>query len=80
MLQFEHWDLLSDIRDSWIHRYPGGFDPFHQSADFDADFCYRTCFATHLELKKQQTIDLREYGVSRFILDEVQPKIIASEW
>lgn len=61
-----------------IEPYPVGADPLPECDDFGG---YKSCFVTsHKTCRKEQIIDLYKNGLSKFVLDEMQPKIIASEW
>lgn len=61
-----------------IEKEPMGADPLPDCEDFGG---HTSCFATTFNLcKKKQTIDLFGRGLSKDILDRLQPKIIASEW
>lgn len=74
-----HWKILSEGGNQWaVENPPIGVPPLPADPILEGEqFCFATSFNS---CTKMQTIDLEKEGLLPFVLDELQPPILVSEW
>ncbi|XP_076220957.1 F-box only protein 6 isoform X2 [Nomia melanderi] len=76
----KHWKILEEGGDRWtVENPPLGVPllPSNEPVFEGKKFCFATSYR---KCMKAQTIDLEEEGFTPYVLDELQPPIVVSEW
>lgn len=75
--EYEYWDIPLD--NNWtIEQIPQGTSELPDDPDFDG---HTSCFVSTYRLcSKKQTIVLKNHGLTKTIMNFLQPEILVSDW